>query len=430
MLCNDWTHTKIQKAKIAVKGPSMNKTSNQGIPEKCAKRRRSRRKTRKVSNTVFKVSLPLTKGAVLLERTSLSVDSFPVSSAYSPSLDSDLIPLPESQSEDCESESFAVNHAEHTSMGTTPQLQQDLYIGHAGAGQYMGPEITFTVRQEVNKEANGYFNDNEYFNQPEDITEPKDKRFYEPNEYNRQHNSEERSSKRFYNECQNEGPQTHNKGLSAAAPHTQDWLSYDSSSRLEKDYTEQWYNSGTRVEVPREERPRETSANATQHYYQHWPQYQDMAQEHTSLWTGGVEQHDLSGELAPHFDAVRINMHPRFGDSLAHSCSIAPEPRAQFLEIEQRQLQTYMEFTIGHVPTAPHSNMTQTTAHQATQVGHGVMSNPNYNTGPWTNPDHHLPHPVGGGDGHGMYRSNAFIPPGQALNYGVHSDPNFRAAGL
>ncbi|XP_045914099.1 uncharacterized protein LOC123976200 isoform X3 [Micropterus dolomieu] len=429
MLCNDWTHTKIQKAKIAVKGPSMNKTSNQGIPEKCAKRRRSRRKTRKVSNTVFKVSLPLTKGAVLLERTSLSVDSFPVSSAYSPSLDSDLIPLPESQSEDCEAGSFAVNHAEHTSMGTTPQLQQDLYIGHAGAGQYMGPEITFTVRQEVNEEANGYFNDNQYFNQPEDITEPKDKRFYEPNEYNRQHNSEERSSKRFYNECQNEGPQTHNKGLSAAAPHTQDWLSYDSSSRIEKDYTEQWYNSGTRVKVPREERPRETSADATQHYYQQWPQYQDMTQEHTSLWTGGVEQH-TAGELAPHFDAVRINMHPRFGDSLAHSCSIAPEPRAQFLEIEQRQLQTYMEFTIGHVPIAPHSNMTQTTAHQATQVGHVVMSNPNYNTGPWTNPDHHLPHPVGGGDGHGMYRSNAFIPPGQALNYGAHSDPNFRATGL
>lgn len=379
------------------------------------RRMTAKRKMKKRTNTVFSVSLPLTKGSMLVERTSFSMDSLPASSAYSPSSDSDVIPLPET--ENCELDydtgSFAVNHAEHT-----PQLQQDLYSGDADAGQYMEPERNVTLYQEVD----GCFNDDEYFNQAEDITGTKCQKVYRGNNYNGQHGSQERS--RFYKEWQNEGPQTHNEWLSPAVPHTQDRSSYNSSYGREAGCPEQWYNSTSQSEAGTREGQNAMSSDATQPYHQQ-PQNLYMAQDHTRLQTGSVGQHGLSGELAAHPDAAR--MHPYFGDPLAHSGSIAQEPRVQF-EIEQRRLQTYMEFTIGHVQTASQSYMTQPTAHQAIHLGHGMT---NYNVGSWTNPNQHFLHPVSswGGGGMGMSQSN-FIPPGQALCYGAYSDLNFRAAGL
>lgn len=250
---------------------------------------------KKVSNTVFNVSLPITKGSVLLERTSFSVDSLPVSSARSPSFDSDPVPTPESQSEDCELDCdtgpFAVNHAEHTSVCTTSQLQQELSSGDANAGQYMRAARNYTQYQELD----GYFSDNQYINQFEDITGTKDQLFYGGNNYNRQRGSQVGSSKRFYKEWQNEGPQTQNEGLSSAVSHTQDWSSYSSYGR-DGGCTEQWYNS---TQFNREEREREMSSYATQQYDQQRPQ--------TSLLTGSVGQRGLSVGLA-HLDAARINM--------------------------------------------------------------------------------------------------------------------------
>lgn len=355
----------------------MTKTSNEGMPEKCAvvlskweKGMTTKRKMRKVTDTVFKVSLPLTKGTVLLERTSFSVDGLPVSSTYSPSPDSDLSLSLESQSEDCEldwdSGSFAVNHAEHTSICTPSQLQQDLHSEDGDAGKYMtGPERNFTQYQEVDC----YFGDNEYFNQSGDITGTKDQRSYGEINYNRQHGSQERSNL-FYREWQNE--------MSPAVSHTQDWSSYDSSYGREEGCTELWSNSAsqsnirTRVEVSREERQREMSSDATQYYSQQQPQNQHMARDHTSLRTGSVGQHGLSGELAPHLDAAGSNIYPYVGDPRTHSDSIAPEPRVQFLGIERRRWQTYMEFPFGRVQTAPQSYMTQPMAYQATEVWRDV----------------------------------------------------------
>ncbi len=377
----------------------MTKISNEGMPEKCAavlskwaQGMTTKRKMRKVTDTVFKVSLPLTKGSVLLERTSFSVDSLPVSSACSPSPDSDLSPLPESQSEDCELDcdggSFALNHAEHNSMCTPSQLQQDLYSGDGGAGQYMGPERNFSQYQEVE----GYFGNNEYFTQSEDITLTKDQRFYGEMNYHRQHGSQERSNV-FYKEWQNEGPQTQSEGLS------QDWSSYSSSYGRQEGCTEPWSNStsqsnvGTRVEVSREERQREMSSDAPQYYFQQQLQNHHMARDHTSPLSGSVEQRDLSGELAPHLDAARSNMYSYVGYPRAHSGSIAAEPRVQFLGFEGRRWQTHMEFPFGCVQTAPQSYMTPATVSQATEVGHGGMFNPNYNTGSGTNPGQHCPHP-------------------------------------
>ncbi|XP_039977238.1 uncharacterized protein si:ch211-199g17.2 isoform X1 [Xiphias gladius] len=435
MLCNGWTRTSTQKNKT-VKGPSVNKTSVEGIPDKnavvlskWAKRMTTKRKMRKGTNTVFKVSLPLTKGSVLLERMSFSKDNRPMS--YSHSSTSDLIPLPKSQTEDSELDagSFAINHAEHTSVCTTLQLQQDLYSGDAEGGQYMGPGRNFTVTQY--QDVDDYSSDNEYFSQPEDIAGTKDQKVYEERNYDRQQDSQERSSKNFNMKLTNEDLQKQNEGLSTAVSHTWDLSSYN-SYRREKGYTEHWYSSasqskvGTRVEVSREERPKEMNSDVTQRYYQQQPQNQYMAPDHTSLQTGSVWHHSLSGEFTPHLDASRINMHPHSGDVLAHRDSIAQEPRIHFLDTEQRQLQPYMEFTPSRVQTTPQSYI-KPVAYQAIQIGHGLMSDPNYSNGPRMNPDQRFPHPdSSSGGGGGMPQSNVFIPPVQALCYGTLTDLNFR----
>ncbi|XP_051247004.1 uncharacterized protein LOC127358162 [Dicentrarchus labrax] len=367
MLCNGWTHTNIHKRKIAVKVPSV---TNQRMPEKCAavlsertKRmttKRKMRKMRKMSNTVFKVSLPINKGSVLLERTSFSVDSLPVSSAYSPPPEDDVIPSPESQSEDCELDcgtgSLAVNDAEHTSPVPQDQYSVD---EDADAGQYMGSERNFDNHYQ---EMDGNFSHNEYLNQPE----TEDPRLYGENNYNG----------------------------------SEFWAFYNSFYGCEEGCTEQWYNSssqskvGTGVDVPREEGQKEMSSGATQNDYQQQPQDQYTAQDHASLLTGTVGQHGFSGESA-HVDVAWINMHPHLGYSIAHSGNITPG--VQFPKVQQRQWPTYMGFipfpSTGHVQTAPQRYMTQPTAHQAIQVGHGVMSNPNCNTGPTPTPEQHFPHP-------------------------------------
>ncbi|KAM7373140.1 hypothetical protein PAMP_008019 [Pampus punctatissimus] len=401
MLCNGWTHNNIQKRKIAVKGQIVNKTFNQGMPEKVfskrAKRMAKRRMT-KVTNTVFKVCVPITKGSVLLERTSFSMDSLPVSSTYSPLADSDPIPLPEIQTEECESDydsgSFAINHSEHISLSTPLKLH--LHSGVSDSGQYVGPERnSFTHFQEVDT----YFSNGDYFNQSDDITNIQNQKACEERHYNRLHRLQEQS-KKFYEECQN-------KGQLPAVSHGQEWSSYHCSDRHEV-CTEQWYNStfqnkvGSRVDVPREER-HEVSSNATQQYYQQQPITQYMAPDHNCLTVGSV---------GPHLDVAEINMYSHMEDSHVHSGKIASEPREQYLEMEQGILQTCTELSIGHVQTTELYD----TTFQAIQVGHRVMSNPSYNIGLRTNPDQFFPHPVSGGSGD-MYHSNAFNSPGQVLCY-------------
>ncbi|XP_062291970.1 uncharacterized protein si:ch211-199g17.2 isoform X1 [Scomber scombrus] len=424
MLCKGWTQNNTEKRKIAVEGPIVNKTFCQGTPEKCAvglskraQRKKAKRKMRKVTNTVFKVSLPLTKGAILLERTSFNMDSLPVSS-YSPSADSDVIPSPETQTEeyelDWDSGSFAINHSEHTSMCAPSQLQQDFGRGDAGSGQYVGPERNITVPQY--QEVDGYFNNGDYFSQSKHINNKQNQGACEERNYNRLPQSQGRSNN-FYAEWQNQGQLP-------AVSRAQEWSSYPSSDRREEGYTEQWYNSSfqngfdSRVDVPRGER-HEISSNATQQYCQQQPTTQYMAQHHTRLPVGSVGHYGLSGELAPHLVAAGINVHPHLGDSHAHSDGITPETGEQF-KMEQRRLQTYAEVTTGHVPMAPQSHMIQPLAYQAIKVGHRGMS---------TNADQLFLHPGGGGSS-GMSYSNEYIPPGQAQRYEAYSDLNIKVTGF
>ncbi|XP_068584639.1 uncharacterized protein si:ch211-199g17.2 isoform X1 [Cebidichthys violaceus] len=345
MLCNRWAHTDIQKQKIAVKGPSVNKTSNEVMPEKCAaplsqwpKTLPAKRKRMKRTNPVFNVSLPLTRGAMLLERTSFSKDRLPVSSAYSPSFDLELTPLPGSQSEGCELDydagSFETDLTEHTS-----QHQHGLYGGDADAGQYMEPERNFTVA--LNQEVDGYFNDNEHFNRSEDSTATKHQKVYGENNCTRQHGYQERSSERFYNE----GPQTQTEWPSPAVSHTQDMSSYNSHYGGETSCTDQWYNSASQRNIGTRASGEGHEMNSdvmTQHYYyQQLQQNPSMAQGHAGLLAGGAGQPSYSGEYAAHSGAAWINSHPCLGGPFAHWGSIAPQPATPFHVIEQRRLPAY-----------------------------------------------------------------------------------------
>ncbi|KAK1880710.1 High affinity nerve growth factor receptor [Dissostichus eleginoides] len=166
MMSNGRKHPDIQMPKRANK--------DQGMPEKCAvvlsqwpKSRSAKRKMRGVTNPVFKVSLPLTKGSLLLKRSPFIMDSLPVSSAFPHSPDSDLPESPEFHSEDPEvdydTESFAINPAEQS-----VQHQQDRHSGEGQAGPFMEPErnVTVTPYQQMD----GHYNGNEYFNPSKDIT--------------------------------------------------------------------------------------------------------------------------------------------------------------------------------------------------------------------------------------------------------------------
>lgn len=342
------------------------------------------------------------------------MDSLPVS-PYSPSYDSDVIPSPETQTEDYELDydpgSFAMNHSEYTSGCAPSQLQQDFSRGDTGSGQYMGSERNITQHQEMD----GYFRNSDNFSQSEFMTNKQSQGACEERTYNKLHHSQGRSQN-FYTEGQNQGQL-------AVVPDARQWSSFPSSNRHEEGYTEQWYGSSfqnefdPRVDVPRGER-HEISSNATQQYYQQQPITQYMAQDHTHLPVGRVGDYGVSGEAAPHLAAAGFNVHPHTENSHVHSDSIAPEPGEQFVVNEQRQLQTYADVTMGHIPMAPQSYMTQRLPYQAIQVCHGVVS---------TNANHHFLYPGSGG---GMYHSDTFIPPGQAQCYGAWSDRNVRVSGF
>lgn len=409
----------------------MKTTTVQGVPEKhavapskCAQKMKVRRKKRRVTNTVFKVNLPLTKGAVLLERTSFSEDNRPLSSTYSPSADQDFIPLPESQTEDFELDSdtgsLAVNNTEHTSVSTTSQHQRDLYNEDGGTGQPMGQKGNLTVT--LYHQVDGYLSDDKYFSQSEDVTGTRDQTVYAEGNYNRPQRSQERASSNFYEDLNNKCLQGQNEGLAPAVSHTQDWTYYNPINASKEGHAEQWYNAAspietsTGVEVLSEDTQKTMGSDATRHHYQHQPQY--TAQDCASLGgiTGSVWHHGL----VPHLDVARVSTNPYLGEWHAHSASAAPEPGTQFNETEHI-----------NVPKAPQSYTTQPMSYQAVQVGYGVLDNHNYTIRPGTNNYQHIPYPVSGGSGTGgMFQSNAYIQPRQASYYGAHSDVNIGATAL
>ncbi|KAK2830333.1 hypothetical protein Q5P01_018264 [Channa striata] len=407
--------------KETIKGSSVNSMSIGGkkekyavVPSKCAQRMTTKKKKRKVKNTMFKVSLPLTKGAVLLERTPFSEDSLPASCAYSPLFDPDLIPSTVSQTEDfdldSDIESFAVNHTEYTSK--TSKIQVELFNKDAGAGQYMGPEGNFTVTQY--KEVDGHFSPSE------DTARREKQEFYAERKCSRHWCPQERLGNNLNKELKNEGFQTQHEWLSPAVSHNQHWPSCNSSVGCKVGYTGQWYNAAsekivdTAVEVLRKEGQKKMRSDAAQ-------------QDHTNL-VPGCFGHHFSGELVP-LDAGRISVYSYLGDSHAQSANTDQEARAAFHGIKRTQQQTYREVTAGHVPTAPQSFMTQPMSYQPVQVDYGVTYDPNYSTGPRKNYYGQFYH-ASSGEAGGTSQSNSCTPAWQAPAPGAQTDVDYRATAL
>ncbi len=382
----------------------MHQTLNQDIPEKCTavptewgEGTTAKRKRGKGRNTVFKVSLPLSEGALLLKRASFSKDSLPMS----PPAISGCNPSPECQSDNCDldfdSGSSVVGGAEPTSLSTTSQHQPDLCNKDAGNGQYMGPKRSSASYYGSEEYVDGQFSDKEYFSHPEFRTGTKNIRIYLENNDNTQQVSQEGSSLRSYKEWQNGGPQTQNDWQLPSVSHAQNWSSYNSSYGPEQSCTEQWHSSASQSNVctsgnvssESSEEKQEMSSDAAQYYYQQQLQNQHMARDHAGHSTGSVGPHGWCGEYSSYPNAAWINMYPLSQYSHAHHSNIAQEPGEQFPQTEQRQWQTYMELPYG---AAPQSYMTQPAAHQATQAAHGVTSD-KYYTASVTSPDQRSPHP-------------------------------------
>ncbi|XP_028286679.1 uncharacterized protein LOC114451900 [Parambassis ranga] len=388
MLHNGWAPTGSQKKRNAINEPSVNETSVGSVLEDCAvmpskKARKTKRKNRKRTNTVFSVSLPLTKGAVLLERTSFSEDCLPVSPSFDPS------PSPAAQ--------IVVSDLDSDpGLCKTSQLHQDRHSGNADAGEFT-PESDITVILFQD----GYITEDVYFNQSGDQTGSK-----VPDVNDRQYDSQTRSSNTFQHQWTNEDARIQSRRLFPAVSHTQGW--YNPSYRHDGS-TELWYSSTSREEPGHNY----MTSNVVQYSHQQQPHHQHREFYNTGLLAGSEGHLDPPAEVAPYLDASRRNMQSHTGDHLTHSGSTDPDSRGQ-------------------------SYKAQPAPFQACQVDHGWMYNANCIPGPcagqglyyWPNPDQHLPYPPGSSSSSwGVTPPTAFFQAGQNLFYEASSDLNFRAVG-
>ncbi|XP_060916475.1 uncharacterized protein si:ch211-199g17.2 isoform X3 [Labrus mixtus] len=232
MLCDGWTHTNIIKRKLAVKGPNVNRETTERdatVPPEYNKRRKMQKKK---INTVFKVSLPLTEGPMLLKRTSFSSDTLPVSPTDLPASDLDPMASPESQSEVYELDN-------DTTLEKEKNIPVCLYQGGKSCPS-----------------------DYEYFNQFEHVNERTEQNLYVGSNSNRQHASQEESSEMNYKGWQNEVPPKQNKWLLPPGCHAQDWEScYASYGCEEWTQSSSQSNVGGTYEMPRKNTQGEWSSD-------------------------------------------------------------------------------------------------------------------------------------------------------------------------
>ncbi|KAM6974531.1 uncharacterized protein LKV04_016160 isoform 1-T1 [Tautogolabrus adspersus] len=232
MLCDGWTRTNILKRKLAVKGPNVNRETTERDATVPSEYNKGRKMRKKKINTVFKVSLPLTEGPMLLKRTSFSSDTIPVSQTDLPASDLDPVSSPESQSEVYELDN-------DTTLEKEKNIPVCLYQGGKSCpGDY------------------------EYFNQFEHGNGRTEQNLYGENNYNRLHTSHEGSGEMNYKGWQNEVPPTQNKWLLPPGCHAQDWESCYASYGCEE-----WYqsssqsNAGGTYDMQRKNTQREWSSD-------------------------------------------------------------------------------------------------------------------------------------------------------------------------
>ncbi|XP_005728400.1 uncharacterized protein LOC102196518 isoform X2 [Pundamilia nyererei] len=209
MLQSGWKGADIKQKEIDAKGLSMNQTSAEGMSEKCTLMTSKRKKRVKAKReTVFNVSLPITKGLLLMKRMSFSSKSLPPS-ATSPPFNLDLTSSPGSEivELDCDGLSSELNHAE------TSPLQHSPCDGGPETGGYT-PEGNFTIPHFQNRD--GYVSDGVHVSQSEDLTGRNDYVYWERRE-NRHHDDQEKSaeisSKKWYKPAAEDKNGTREQGL-------------------------------------------------------------------------------------------------------------------------------------------------------------------------------------------------------------------------
>lgn len=366
MLQSGWKGADIKKKEMDAKGLSMNQTSAEGMSEKCTLMKSKRKKRVKAKReTVFNVSLPITKGLLLMKRMSFSSKSLPPS-ATSPPFNLDLTSSPGSEivELDCDGLSSEFNHAE------TSPLQHNPCDGGPETGGYT-PEGNFTISHFQNRD--GYVRDGVHVSQPEDIPGRNDYVYWERRE-NRHHDDQEKSAEISSKKWENE--EMHNEAVFPAVP-----SSSNSSYGHRECWTEQGYKpaaedkNGTREQGLREEAHKDLSIDAGPHYYQQHFQNPQMPCDNASLQTGSVSgYHDVWGHLGPYINSAGVNM-------LTQS-------------------------------VAPHNYGIPTTSYEASQGQRGWMSYPGYNTGPLANPGQHFLPPVySSGTDWSLTHSYAFSQP-------------------
>lgn len=341
-------------------------------------------KIRKV-NTVFKVSLPLTEGSLLLERTSFSPASptcFTSPHTESQTVDSEL---------DHDSGSRDINHAENASICTTSRLQPDVLSGDADTDVYVGPEgkLTCTLFRGVDDDVD----DDQNFNEPMYTSGPKPRYDSFPREQQggimsacSVSEKDKCYVERHYDRPWNFGVEEENGPV---VYHTQDRCAATSDHMGAAGYTQQRQQSfqgevGRRVHMQSEAQPHQ----------------QYVVQDYPSLPAATEGHRGFSGGFAPR---------GLIGDELVHHGSIGS------LEMRRRGLQTSgcTELTFRHGRTAPQTCTTHPMVYRAIQAGCGVISDPRIN------PEQHLPQPNSSSGG-SLSHTDMFTPPGPVHGYEIH----------
>lgn len=392
----------------------MKKTSLQSKSEKFtfipqrAKRVTPKRRVKKKKNTVFMVNLPLSRGDILLKRTSFSPHRLTQLSA---SASSDLSPISKSEILDCELESdaasFAVKHDEDGSEYQTLQPEQELYERDVNSeGQ-----VTFTDVENVADCVN-------------DITGTEECTAYGEWGYNRCDGSQERSSNEFHRNWNNEDLQTKSEGMFPAVLHTKDQIFDSSYYRQEEGGAKQLHisasviNYETEMEGSKQKTDMGWVSSAVQphHHHQQPPQNQQMLWNDGTLQAGSMwGHHGVSGEVASYIDVARKNLQTSSEDNFLHSGSVSQEQILQFHDTDDRRLETCSRFTINHSQTGPASYMTQSTSYPVSQMDRRLMPYSNLNTAPGTNPVQPFAYPVSSNN---MAHANAAVQPWQPVYYG------------
>ncbi|KAM4631238.1 uncharacterized protein ACJ7VT_000728 [Polymixia lowei] len=426
---NDWTSTSIHKKKAATGlAVGVTEASDRGTAEKHAavlskwtKKKKKRRKTGDVTSPVFKVSLPLTKGSMLLERTSFSLDNIPVVTTCSPPAKPAPSPSPEPLTVDSELDSgpLTLNQDEHTTsiIHTSSQPRDGFFSGDADrCVEVRRLEQERNIKVVQYQEEGGYFADGRCFDQLENMNGWSPSRDQQPektNAYEKRNGGDIYHArggliKSIYNNWHSEGPYREEKDPPVGVYLTRERSTFnpyrrggETSAEEEQQYNSDFQNKvGLKVEVPRVEGQGEMSSCAShQQYDQHQPQ-QHLARDYTSLPVDDVGLHG-TGDVGP-----RSGVHRRM----------------QLFELGQRGLLNSggVQLFSGYAQTAPHVYMVPPAACPSFQVGHGVISDPYYNDGRESHPDLRLPPPNG---------NNVFIPLEQAQGYGARPDLYSRGVG-